>query len=199
MLETVWGLFESSLGVDTVVVDVSFVMSIGGPWAGGTCATAGAAAVVPPSPPVAALPPLALWRQNFQMAAAMRPVPATAPTTMPAMAPPESPFLRLGRAPEPDEPSEWAESDPPGDPLLPPFELPSEPPDEPPEPPDEAPPALGDALFEGEESPFDGEEPDDWLGMPLSSLVAVTSGVDSELEPGMRPASTLIHSCSPAT
>jgi hypothetical protein len=112
------------------------------------------------------------------------------------MAPPESPFLCLGRAPEPDEPSESAEPDFPEDPLLPPFELPSELPDEPPE---VAPLALGDALFEGDEGSLDRDEPDDWLGASSFLLVAVASGVDSDLEPGMRPASTLIHSCSPAT
>lgn len=181
---------DNSLGVvDSGVVEVSPVGLAGSgcTWAVSRAAPEGGAPFVPFTPaaavPSAVLPPFILVRQNFQMAPAAAEMPAITPTTMPAMAPPESLVFLLGLfEPEP-EPEPEPELDP--DPELDPEPEPElDPEPEPDDPPDE-PLGFGEDPFEDEEP-----EPAERLGL-LFLLVGV--------EEGTSPPSTLRHSCSPAT
>lgn len=178
---------DNSLGVvDSGVVEVSPVglAGSGSTWAVSRAAPEGGAPFVPFTPaaavPSAVLPPFILARQNFQMAPAAAEMPATTPTTMPAMAPPESLVFLLGLIePEPDP-----ELDPEPEPELDPEPEPDDPPDDPPVPPDE-PLGFGEDPFEDEEP-----EPGEGLGLLLLLLVGV--------EEGTSPPSTLRQSSSPA-
>lgn len=169
---------DNSLGVvvvDSGVVEVSPVGLAGSgcTWAVSRAAPEGGAPFVPFTPaaavPSAVFPPFIFVRQNFQIAPATAVMPATTPTTMPAMAPPESLVFLLGLF----EPEPEPEVDPEPEP------------DDPPEPPDE-PLGFGEDPFEDEEP-----EPGEGLGLLLLLLVGV--------EEGTSPPSTLRHSCSPAT
>lgn len=149
---------DNSLGVvvvDSGVVEVSPVGLAGSEctWAVSRAAPEGGAPFVPFTPaaavPSAVFPPFILVRQNFQMVPAAAVMPATTPTTMPAMAPPESLVFLLGLfEPEPEPELDPDPDDPPDEPL-----------------------GLG-------EDPFEDEEPElgEGLGLLLLLLVGVEEG-----------------------
>lgn len=105
---------DNSLGVvDSGVVEIKPVGLAGSgcTWAVSRAAPEGGAPFVPSTPAAAmasaVVPPFILVRQNLQTAPAAAVTPATTPTTIPAMAPPESLDFLLGLLePEPKEPKE---------------------------------------------------------------------------------------------